>query len=153
MSAPIIDAFSGNTRTWVADAILKWSPHGNGTERSLKVQAEYLKRSESGQIAQPSAIGPYRSSPSGWYLQSVYQFRPRWRLGARYDALDSGTAQVGLLEHATPSRVSVMFDWNPSEFTRLRAQYAWDDARTNLRDRQLMLQYLYSIGAHGAHKF
>jgi hypothetical protein len=46
-----------------------------------------------------------------------------------------------------------MFDWNPSEFTRLRLQYAWDEARASVRDQQLMLQYLYSIGAHGAHKF
>jgi len=168
--APIEDGFSGDSRTWVLDGILKWSPHGNATVHSLKLQAEYLQRSEDGQLAatisQLTLAAPFRSRQSGWYLQGVYQFLPRWRVGARYDALDSGTPYIGLLHSgalpagsfpglapATPSRVSLMFDWNPSEFTRLRAQYAWDDARPDNRDRQLLLQYLYSIGAHGAHKF
>ena len=136
----------------------------------MKLQAEYLGRRESGQLnfdtAKLNLADSYRGQPSGGYLQGVYQFLPRWRFGVRYDALHSGSPQIGLIEHglvpanalaallpASPSRVSVMFDWNPSEFTRLRAQYAWDDARTSLRDRQLMLQYLYSIGAHGAHQF
>jgi hypothetical protein len=46
-----------------------------------------------------------------------------------------------------------MLDWNPSEFTRLRAQIAWDDARDAERDHEFFLQYIYSIGAHGAHKY
>ena len=94
----------------------------------------------------------------GWYLQSVYQFAPRWRVGARYDSLDSGMphytlAPDGLLS-MSPDRVSLMLDWNPSEFSRLRAQYDWDDARDdNERDRIWRLQYIYGIGAHGAHKY
>jgi hypothetical protein len=46
-----------------------------------------------------------------------------------------------------------MLDWNLSEFSRLRAQFAWDRARLDASDQQLFLQYLYSLGAHGAHKF
>ena len=168
--AAVVDAFSGRSRTWAADAILKWAPHGNGNLRSFKLQAEYLRRDEDGQLAfvtaQQNLADSYRARQSGWYLQGVYQFLPRWRVGARYDSLDSGDAAIGLVQHgvlplaafgalvpASPSRVSAMFDWNPSEFTRLRLQYAWDDARMSVRDRQLMLQYLYAIGAHGAHKF
>ena len=57
------------------------------------------------------------------------------------------------LAGSNPDRVSVMLDWSPSEFSRLRLQYAQDQARRDARDHQLFLQYLYSIGAHGAHKF
>jgi hypothetical protein len=55
--------------------------------------------------------------------------------------------------------VSLMLDWNPSEFTRLRAQYDLDDARddgslfSRNGDRVFRLQYLFGIGAHGAHKY
>jgi hypothetical protein len=144
---PLFETFTGDTQTWVVDGVLKWAP---SPRRQLKVQGEYMRREESGEIADAGVMlaGDYRSTQSGWYLQSVYQFTPRWRVGARYDSLDSGTphytlAPDGLLS-ASPDRVSLMFDWNPS----------WDDARDdNDTDRILRLQYLYGIGAHGAHKY
>jgi hypothetical protein len=46
-----------------------------------------------------------------------------------------------------------MIDWSPTEFSRLRLQYAWDDASAGPTDEQLFLQYIYAMGAHGAHKF
>ena len=142
-----------DSRTWVADLTFKWAPQGNMTQRQLKVQGEYFSRTRRGAAAfDPVELDPpgqFRGRQSGWYLQSVYQFLPQWRAGARYDSLDAGRGSVG----AAPHRATLMLDWNPSEFTRIRAQYAWDDARATVRDRQLFLQYLYSIGAHGAHKF
>jgi hypothetical protein len=32
-------------------------------------------------------------------------------------------------------------------------QQAWDSSRDAERDHQLFLQYIFGIGAHGAHKF
>ena len=49
--AAVLDAFTGHSRTWIADAILKWAPHGNGNLRSLKLQGEYVQRTEDGQLA------------------------------------------------------------------------------------------------------
>ncbi len=167
---PVSNAFTGNTHTWVADFILKWAPHGNSTERQLKLQGEYLRRTETGTLTFDTDVralpGAYHSQQTGWYLQGVYQFRPRWRAGLRYDSLDSGDTRIATLpggvlpgfafpelRSTTPKRTSVMLDWNPSEFSRLRAQFAWDQARLHASDQQLFLQYLYSLGAHGAHKF
>jgi len=156
--APLFQTFTGDTNTWVVDGVLKWAP---SPRRQLKLQGEYLRREESGDIADGVGVllaDDYRSTQSGWYLQSVYQFAPRWRVGARYDSLDSGTprytlAPDGLLS-SDPDRLSLMLDWNPSEFSRLRAQYDWDNARDDGEsDRILRLQYVYGIGAHGAHKY
>ena len=64
--------------------------------RQLKVQAEYLHRHESGDIFDAGGAllaDDYRNTQSGWYLQSVYQFAARWRVGARYDSLDAGTPE------------------------------------------------------------
>jgi hypothetical protein len=155
---PLFDAFTGDSRTVIVDGVLKWAP---SPRRQLKVQGEYMRRRESGDIADGAGTllaDDYRSTLSGWYLQSVYQFAPRWRVGARWDSLDSGTprytlAPDGLLS-ANPDRLSLMLDWNPSEFSRLRAQYDFDNARDDGdRDRILRLQYIYGIGAHGAHKY
>jgi len=167
---PVTDAFSGTSRTWMIDGTLKWAPHGDPTHHLFKLQGEWMHRSEDGQLAFDvtgrDLSGGYSSSQSGWYLQAVYEFIQRWRAGVRYDSLSSGTPNIGLvssgllplaafpaLASASPERTSVMLDWSLSEFSRFRAQYAWDDARLSERDRQFILQYILSIGAHGAHKF
>ncbi len=171
LGVPVVNAFTGKSRTWGVDAVLKWAPYGSVTRQQLKLQGEYFRRDEDGQLAFDSeGLGlsdTFSSDQSGWYLQSVYQFRPRWRAGIRYDSLDSGSPRIGLVDSnvlppesfpallsGNPDRISLMLDWSPSEFSQLRAQYAWDNARDDgQRDRQYFLQYLYSIGAHGAHKF
>jgi hypothetical protein len=159
----IENAFTGDSRTWIVDATYKWNRPGDPLRRSLKLQGEYMSRTENGDLAfdvtGAALTDRYRSEQDGWYVQGVYQFRPRWRAGARYDALDSGTPEIGLVEsgaltaedfallsHATPSRTSLMLDWNPSEFSRLRAQISWDDARNAATDEQFFLQYIYSLG-------
>ena len=167
---PLTDAFTGTSRTWIADGTLKWAPHGDPTYHQFKLQGEYMRRTEDGQLAfdvtGQDRASAYSSSQSGWYLQAVYEFMQRWRAGLRYDALSSGTTRIGLVDAgalplaafpallpATPTRTSVMIDWSLSEFSRLRAQYAWDEARVHELDRQFLLQYIFAIGAHGAHKF
>ena len=52
-----------------------------------------------------------------------------------------------------PERYSLMLDWSPSEFSRLRAQYNRDNSRLNGTDNQWSLQYILSMGSHGAHLF
>ncbi len=163
-------AFSGDSDTWSVQGVWKWAPEGNSHERNLKLQGEYFGRKESGDLVQSNAsrgegLMDYRSTPSGWYLQGVYQFMPAWRLGLRYDSLDSGnsrlSSQDGVLRPAAfptlaaadPDRSSIMLDWSPTEFSRLRLQFARDASREGQDDDQIYLQYIMSLGAHGAHQF
>jgi hypothetical protein len=166
----VVNAFTGTSKTWVVDAEFKWTPLGDPQRRYLKLQGEYMQRKENGDLSYTELLtaldGSYSSDQSGWYIQGVYQFLPRWRFGARYDSLDSGDTKIGLVQDGlltpqdlsvllpgTPTRTTFMFDWSPSEFSRLRAQYAWDDASAGPTDQQFFLQYIYALGAHGAHKF
>jgi hypothetical protein len=155
-------AFSGGSKMWIADAIYKWAPHGDPTHTNLKLQAEYMHRKEDGTLGTPDDTGGYTSSQSGWYAQGVYQFMPYWRAGLRYDRLSSGTPSIGLadafavfpsLAKYSPSRSSVMLDYSPSEFSRLRLQFAHDKARPDGADNQIFLQYIMSLGTHAAHAF
>lgn len=164
----VTNAFTGNSKTWVLDGIYKWAPNGNATQRNLKIQGEYFRRREDGSLSFDSQAqeGDYLATQSGWYLQTVYQFMPRWRVGARWDRLDSGTPQVGLvgtagltasdfpvLQSAKPSRSTLMVDFSNSEFSRFRLQLARDRSNPQQADRQIFLQYIMSLGAHGAHTF
>jgi hypothetical protein len=52
-----------------------------------------------------------------------------------------------------PQRISLMMDYSPSEFSRIRLQLAQDRSRDNATDNQIFVQYIMSLGTHGAHKF
>lgn len=171
--------FSGKSTTWIVDGVWKWAPGGNAKERALTVQGEYFKRKEDGQLTYDfanaslgAATGTYHSNQSGWYGQAVYKFQPQWRVGYRYDALDSGTLGNGLVAAGTraagdfpllsahkPKRHTLMMDYETSEFARFRVQLARDNVRYDfanrqtLHDTQLTLQYVVSLGPHGAHRY
>jgi hypothetical protein len=164
--SPVTDSFTGTSRLWVIDGILKWAPNGNSTEKNLKLQGEYFHRKEDGSLTFDTAGAPLSdglsSRQSGWYAQGVYQFLPQWRAGYRFDQLSSGTVSLGsalnpadlpILAAYKPKKHSVMVDWNPSEFSRIRLQLARDYSRMGEPDNQMFLQYIVSLGAHGAHKF
>jgi outer membrane murein-binding lipoprotein Lpp len=159
----VANAFNGTSKLWIADFIWKWAPQGNPVRTNLTLQGEYLRRSEDGRLtydtAATASTDTYATSQSGWYLQGVYQFAPYWRVGLRRDQLDSGSVDYGLNNanlarpSYSPSKNSVMFDYNPSEFSRIRFQVAQDKSRQGVTDNQLFLQYQMSLGAHGAHQF
>ncbi|MDP5240643.1 TonB-dependent receptor [Uliginosibacterium sp. 31-16] len=159
----VSNSFSGRSQLYIVDGVWKWAPNGNAERINLKLQGEYFRRRETGELAYDTAAqnlsDSYRSAQSGWYVQSVYQFMPRWRVGARFDQLDSGTVDYAsngdFLANTNykPKRSSLMLDWSPSEFSRIRLQYAKDQARQGVKDDQIFVQYQMSLGAHGAHSY
>ena len=161
--AAVTNAFSGSTRVWVADAIWKWAPNGNAVRTNFKVQGEYLLSRRSGTLVYDvtgvDRAGDYHAAQSGWYLQGVYQFVRGWRVGLRTEQIDPGNPDYGLNAVALPvvdyrpRKNSLMIDFSPSEFSRVRLQFARDSAREGFQDNQLFVQYLMSLGAHGAHSF
>jgi hypothetical protein len=156
-------SFSGSTRVWIADAIWKWAPNGNATRTNFKLQGEYLQSTRRGDLVHDvggaDLASTYSVRQSGWYLQGIYQFMPRWRAGLRFEGLDPGTpdygANNGLIALPTDRsrKDSLMFDFNPSEFSRVRVQLARDRAREGGADTQWFVQYQMSLGAHGAHSY
>ena len=155
------------------DFVYKWAPRGNSKRINFKFQAEYFVRDEKGRSELTEGVNfaeaDYSGDQQGFYLQSVYQFMPAWRVGLRYDRLkadntitnfvNGGIDQDEYLEESglgteakDPERVSVMVDYSPSHFSRLRLQYSELDNGREQND-MLMLQYIMSLGAHGAHKY
>jgi len=162
----VTNLFSGDSQTAGLDFVWKYAPNGNFRERSLKVQGEYFRRKETGDLTYDTAgaqvTDAFSVTQSGFYLQGVYQFIPRWRVGLRYDRLDPGIAQVGTLNAGnvisnyafTPTRSTLMLDYSPSEYSRLRVQLANDRSRQGMADNnQFFVQYIMSLGAHGAHSY
>lgn len=162
--------FGGDSGLWSLGGVYKWAPGGNSRDRNFKLQAEYLHRDEEGRLEQDNArLGAgefdYDAQQAGWYLQGVYQFRRAWRLGLRYDRLDAGEVDLRsldgvlqaddlpILDKYDPKRLTFMLDYSPTEFSRLRLQFSHDESAPGNTDKQIYLQYLMSLGVHGAHTF
>ena len=169
--------FTGDSDLLIADLVWKWAPNGDFRKRSFTLKTEYFYRDEAGLVEfAEDGVGTaeidYDGTQQGWYVEGVYGFGPRWRAGLRYDRLstsndlvvdpasltgtltageaidESGLADAGY----DPDRWSAMVDYAPSEFSRLRLQYTRDDTLDETNDIWV-LQYVMSLGAHGAHQF
>lgn len=160
--------FSGQSKTWIADFVWKWAPLGNPKERNFKFQGEAFQRDEDGELTclanggacAANNTAAYHGKQTGWYAQGIYQFMPNWRVGLRYDRLNHGSLDYGgnnaaLLPSAySPTKWSLMADYAPSEFSQFRLQLARDHSMlVNPDDKQVSVQYIYSLGPHGAHRF
>ena len=160
-------SFTGDTRLFGVDFRYTYAPTGNARDRELILQGEYFRRSEKGLYTleeqhcedennhghdiceTESETEALNGDASGWYAQAVYKFMPRWRAGLRYARLSP--PDDAELEHNL-STVSAMLDWTNSEFGRVRFQYNRESFGDE-RDDQFILQYVMSLGAHGAHSF
>jgi hypothetical protein len=146
--------FTGTSDLTIFDFVWKWAPNGNILQHNFILQTEYFLRSENGTY-QTSA---YNADQNGYYIQGVYQFMPRWRVGLRYDHLSADDPGAAFASTALatqghdPHRWSTMVDFSRTEFSRFRVQYNQDDAGTQT-DHQLYFQYIMAMGAHGAHSY
>ena len=129
------------TRLWGVDATLRWKPLRRSIYTHLLVGGELAWSSREDTAGAQAAVGGY-----GY---AEYQFGRRWTAGLRYDnserADDAGIRDTG---------GSFILSYRPSEFSMVRGQYR----RTTLGDvdepqNEFLFQFLFAIGAHGAHPF
>jgi hypothetical protein len=137
--------------------------------RYVMWQSEYVQRDlTDGVVARyatetrPDSLLKRSEDQSGYYSQLIWKFDPQWRAGVRYDAIDannSSTNHAAWRSGLHGDRNTLMVEYNPTEFSRIRLQYAQNSAyapegvaRIEKFD-EVMLQFNMAIGAHGAHSF
>ena len=108
----------------------------------------------------PAEIGQGRTfTTDGLYAQAVYGIAPKWKLGHRYDVLGLTNQVSGGsgADYGSSERWTADLTWNLSEFSMLRAQYAYNDILVSEDERErfnaFYLQFLVSMGSHCAHSF
>ena len=132
-------SFEGaQTKIYGGDFLFKWKPK---SYRSVVWQSEYLMRSLE------DAPGSRRSD-GGFYSYIDYQFLKRWHAGVRYDQVGVPNALV-----AREFRITPALTFNPTEFSRVRAQYECDKVSGMKVANAAFLQLEFSMGPHGAHPF
>ncbi len=154
-------AFNGEQKITGLNAIYKWAPKGNPRNRNFKFQFEYFDSQSDGQLVEEDEQSTLDLKQSGYYAQAIYQFRPQWAAGLRYDEVDSEASgsDPDLIDESgldaagyKPKRYGAMIQWAHSEYSRIRLQYNRDKSVAQ-GEHEIYLQYTLSLGAHPAHQF
>ena len=142
-------------RLFGVDATLRWRPLQRALYRRFLLRAEATWRDGPGGEKPPDLQDPTadtaadlpQSTAWGAYVAAEYQFSRRWFAGARGDWAEridiDGEDRGG----------SLLLTFWPSEFSQVRAQYRHLRHAEGPTSNELLFQFLFSIGAHGAHPF
>lgn len=130
------------TQLYGLDLTFRWKPLRRALYRSFVARSELMwSRRDDPTLGGHDAFGMYGSAD--------YQLGRRWFAGGRLDWSERAR-EVSIRDRG----VSAVLTFWPSEFNQLRGQFRrtrfGDDGRVA---NELMLQLLFTIGAHGAHAF
>jgi hypothetical protein len=159
--------FVGTSELYGADLTVK---HYYDSYRFINWQSEWIYRDMDGTqytdidddlSTQGLAVADMRKKQAGYYTQLVYGHDKNWQAGLRYDNLYKNDVIANGNDMNKPDnmdRYSVMAQYMPSEFSRIRLQYNLNKALFNedgdqVDVKSLILQLNFAIGAHAAHDF
>jgi hypothetical protein len=128
------------TQLFGIDATLRWKPLRRSVYHSFVLRSEFIW-SQRQQV-------PADQRAFGFYTSVDYQLGRRWFLGGRYDH-----ANRSRLANDTDQGGSLVLTYGLSEFSQVRGQYRFTRYAGNIDTHELLMQVLFSIGAHGAHPF
>jgi hypothetical protein len=147
-AAPNPSAFF--TNLYGADATLRWKPLRRAIYKNFLFRTELFWSARD----QLSALNVFQTQHAfGMYSSAEYRLNRRWTVGGRFDR--SGHATDARL---TDTGFSGILTYWPSEFSQIRGQYRFGHlAVTNPGDfsnaNEFLFQFLFVMGAHGAHPF
>jgi hypothetical protein len=128
------------TRIFGVDATIRYRPLRRAIYKRFMGRTELFWSRREQPILNANSFGAYVSGD--------YQFAQRWFAGARYDFSDRATDAT-----LRDKSGSLLVTYWPSEFSQIRAQYRNTLYAEGPRTNELLFQFLFSIGAHGAHVF
>ncbi|MCH7978376.1 MAG: hypothetical protein IH935_05295 [Acidobacteria bacterium] len=128
------------TQLFGVDATLRWKPLRRAIYRSFLARAEvdWSRRQEA--AATQRALG--------LFVSAEYQFSRRWYAGGRFDWSERARNAA---EH--DSGGSLLLSYWPSEFNQIRGQLRRTRYAEGFTANEFLFQFLFTLGAHGAHPF
>ena len=149
---------SAQTKVYGIDGYWKWKPAAaEAGFPFLSMQGEALWRSYD--AAEREAEGSTATLPAevlkdrGAYAQFLWGIKPRIVAGLRSDWSTGDPAAFESDVRVDRFRLSPNFTWYPTEFSKFRVQYNYDDRKGLGTDHSLWFQFEFLIGAHASHKF
>ncbi len=132
--------------------------------RYISLQGEYMYRDQKGKKyefnnSQLETKGITKKQ-GGFYLQLVGRINKQWRVGIQYNLINKNTVKEDGTKEDLPKNLPAyyaMVEYGPTEFSRIRLQFGENRAfyKDGVRKpvKEVILQFNFAIGAHGAHPF
>jgi hypothetical protein len=138
------------TNLYGADATLRWKPLRRAIYKNFLLRTELFWSARD----QLSPVNIFQTQHAfGMYTSAEYRVNRRWTVGGRFDR--SGRATNANL---TDTGFSGILTYWPSEFSQIRGQYRYGHLVLGTPDdfsnaNEFLFQFLFVMGAHGAHPF
>jgi hypothetical protein len=133
------------TRLFGTDVTFRYRPLRRAIYRRLLARTEFMWNRAS---VTPGDDGEQVNTAFGMYAGGEYQFARRWFAGARYDYSERAF-EPSLADRSG----SLLLTFWPSEFSQVRGQLRRVKYAEGTVANEVLVQFLFSIGAHGAHIF
>ena len=128
------------TNLYSIDATLRWKPLRRAIYHSFLWRNEFVWSRRDELVGQQRAFGMYSAAE--------YRLNRRWTLGGRFDwserPMNASQRDAGF---------SALLTYWPSEFSQIRGQYRFTRYDGKQDANELRFQFLFVLGAHGAHAF
>jgi hypothetical protein len=134
-----------HTQLYGIDATLRWKPLRRAIYHSFLARAEIVWSNRDQLFG---ALLPETQRAFGFFTSAEYRLNRRWTVGGRYDRSDRAR-QANLID----TGFSALLTYWPSEFSQLRGQYRFTRYAEGRDANELRFQFLFVLGAHGAHPF
>ena len=128
------------TQLYGVDATVRWKPLRRSIYHSFVGRSEFIW-SQRQQF-------PREQRAFGMYASGDYQFGRRWFAGGRFD-----WSERSQFDNLTDKGAAATLTYWPSEFSQLRGEYRFTRYAENRDGNELLMQLIFSLGAHGAHPF
>ena len=130
------------TRLYGIDATFRYRPLRRAIYR------RFLGRTELIWSHREQPAPDFTAKSFGYYASGEYQFARRWFTGLRWDWSERATNA-----DERDRGPSVLLTFWPSEFSQMRGQYRRTRYAEGVTANEFLFQFLFAIGAHGAHTF
>jgi hypothetical protein len=131
-----------STRLVGVDATFRYRPLRRAIYKRV------LARTELFWSKRDTALAGTTADAFGAYLSGEYQFARRWFAGGRYDWSDRAEDPT-----QRDRSGSLLLTYWPSEFSQIRGQLRRTEYAEGVHANEILFQFLFAIGAHGAHAF
>jgi hypothetical protein len=168
----------GKNQLFGGDVTLRWKPLRRAIYHSFVARSELIwaRTSVSPAYFTGAPASAFSGSPRslakpfGFYVSGDYQINRRWIFGGRFDRSQRGnclptnpatttacydplTTYSGTVPLLQDTGGSFQLTYVPSEFSLIRTQFRRAKYGEGLTANEILFQFQFSMGAHGAHPF